>query len=87
MHAQIILHGRRLGQFMFDADYLPSGSGLVFLFSYIFIFFSLSSSYSAAFAFESDFSDHSPYIHTAQDTVDTLSFAHIKEFVKFGLGE
>jgi len=41
--------------------------------------------YPAVFTFESDFNDHSPYIHTSDDTVEHISFEHIAEFVKLVL--
>jgi leucyl aminopeptidase len=42
--------------------------------------------YPAAFPFEADFSDISPFIHTAQDTIETVDFNHVYEYVKLGLG-
>ncbi|KAJ3208630.1 Leucine aminopeptidase 1, partial [Clydaea vesicula] len=41
--------------------------------------------YPAAFTTESEMKDSSPYIHTTGDTVDTLNFNHMKEFVKLVL--
>ena len=40
----------------------------------------------AAFAFEGPFEDHSPYIHTTDDTVDHIDFDHVAEFVKSVIG-
>jgi leucyl aminopeptidase len=42
--------------------------------------------YASAFVFESEFEDHSPYIHTSGDTVENISFEHMSEFVKLVLG-
>jgi len=41
--------------------------------------------FPAAFPFESQFSNISPYIHTANDVVSTISFEHALEFVKLGV--
>lgn len=42
--------------------------------------------YASAFVFESSFKDHSPYIHTSDDSIKHISFEHISEFVKLVLG-
>ncbi|KAM0431357.1 hypothetical protein ACHAPT_005333 [Fusarium lateritium] len=42
--------------------------------------------YPSAFAFESTFEDSSPYIHSAQDTISTVDFNHVGEFVKLVIG-
>ncbi|KAM5349357.1 hypothetical protein ACJ41O_005862 [Fusarium nematophilum] len=42
--------------------------------------------YPSAFAFESTFEDSSPYIHTAQDTISTVNFAHVQQFVQMVVG-
>ncbi|KAJ3190218.1 Leucine aminopeptidase 1 [Gaertneriomyces sp. JEL0708] len=42
--------------------------------------------FPATFAFESSFSDSSPYIHTDKDTLATVSYAHMKEFTKLAIG-
>jgi len=42
--------------------------------------------YPASFTFESRFGQHSPYIHTAQDTLSTLTLEHGLEFAKLGVG-
>jgi len=42
--------------------------------------------YPASFSFESRFGQHSPFIHTAQDTLSTLTLEHAIEFAKLGLG-
>ena len=34
------------------------------------------------FTFESSFQDHSPYIHTTEDTIDHISMEHVAEFSK-----
>ena len=41
--------------------------------------------YPASFPFEADFSDISPYIHTAQDTVETVDFDHVSHWVKLAI--
>ncbi|KAF5657142.1 leucyl aminopeptidase [Fusarium heterosporum] len=42
--------------------------------------------YPSAMAFESTFDDSSPLIHSAQDTISTVNFAHVLEFSKIVLG-
>ncbi|KAI8617183.1 hypothetical protein BC830DRAFT_1114805 [Chytriomyces sp. MP71] len=42
--------------------------------------------YASVFAFETEFKDHSPYIHTIEDTVDNVDFEHIGHFVRVALG-
>ncbi|KAF9981943.1 Leucine aminopeptidase 1 [Mortierella antarctica] len=42
--------------------------------------------YRSAFAIEGDFSDISPYIHGEDDTVEHISFDHMKQFAKLSLG-
>ncbi|KAI8650421.1 Peptide hydrolase [Fusarium keratoplasticum] len=42
--------------------------------------------YPSAFVFESTFDDSSPYIHSAQDTISTVNFGHVAEFVKVVIG-
>ncbi|KAF9958070.1 Leucine aminopeptidase 1 [Mortierella alpina] len=42
--------------------------------------------YRSAFAIEGDFSDISPYIHGEDDSVDHISFDHMKQFAKLSLG-
>jgi len=44
-----------------------------------------ASGYPSSFPFESRFGQHSPYIHTAQDTVSTLNFEHGAEFAKLAV--
>lgn len=41
--------------------------------------------YRAAIAFESDMSSYNPYIHTAQDTMDQLSLAHMTDYAKLAI--
>lgn len=41
--------------------------------------------YHSAFPFEAPFGSHSPYIHTAQDTIENMDFAHVYEFAKLGV--
>ncbi|KAL1915333.1 uncharacterized protein VTP21DRAFT_6791 [Calcarisporiella thermophila] len=41
--------------------------------------------YASAFAFESKFEDSDPYIHSTSDTMDRLSFNHMKEFAKLSV--
>ncbi|KAJ3159637.1 hypothetical protein HDU86_001646 [Geranomyces michiganensis] len=41
--------------------------------------------YPSAFTFEAAFDDHSPYIHTADDSVDHINFAHAAEFSKLAM--
>jgi len=41
--------------------------------------------YPSSFPFESRFGQHSPFIHTAQDTLSTLNLEHGIEFAKLGL--
>ncbi|EGF79493.1 hypothetical protein BATDEDRAFT_33390 [Batrachochytrium dendrobatidis JAM81] len=38
------------------------------------------------FTFEAPFADHSPYIHTSDDTVEHIDFGHMAEFVKSVIG-
>lgn len=42
--------------------------------------------YASAFVFESEFKDHSPYIHTSGDDISHISFEHMSEFVKLVIG-
>ncbi|KAE8143573.1 leucine aminopeptidase A [Aspergillus pseudotamarii] len=42
--------------------------------------------YPAAFAFESAFGDDSPYIHSADDTIDTVNFDHVLQHGRLTLG-
>jgi len=42
--------------------------------------------YAASFPFEGPFSDSSPWIHTADDTLDHYSLEHGMEFAKVALG-
>ncbi|KAG0303763.1 Leucine aminopeptidase 1 [Dissophora globulifera] len=42
--------------------------------------------YRSAFAIEGDFSDSSPYIHSANDDVSHINFDHMKQFAKLALG-
>jgi len=42
--------------------------------------------YRSAFPFESQFSQSNPYIHTAQDTLANVDWAHAINFAKLGLG-
>jgi len=42
--------------------------------------------YPSAFVIESDFKDSNPHIHTIGDTVDKLSFDHMKEHTKLTIG-
>lgn len=41
--------------------------------------------YRSAFPFEGEFKDSSPYIHSTQDTVETLNFEHMAAFVKIAI--
>ncbi|KAJ3044423.1 Leucine aminopeptidase 1 [Rhizophlyctis rosea] len=41
--------------------------------------------YPSAFTFEAAFEDHNPYIHTAQDDVSHINFAHVAEYSKLAL--
>ncbi|KAI8927904.1 hypothetical protein BC831DRAFT_450925 [Entophlyctis helioformis] len=40
----------------------------------------------AVFTFEAPFADHSPYIHTTEDTVDSIDFGHMAQFVRGVIG-
>jgi leucyl aminopeptidase len=40
----------------------------------------------AIFTFESSFADHSPYIHTTEDTMEHIDMEHVAEFSKVILG-
>jgi len=42
--------------------------------------------YPAAFTFESIFSNSNPYIHTSNDVMTRLNFAHAREFALLGVG-
>lgn len=42
--------------------------------------------FPSGFVIESSFDDSSPYIHTSGDTIDKLSFDHMKEFAKLAIG-
>ncbi|KAF9426953.1 Leucine aminopeptidase 1 [Entomortierella beljakovae] len=42
--------------------------------------------YRSAFAIEGDFSDSSPYIHSANDDVSHINFEHMKQFARLSLG-
>lgn len=42
--------------------------------------------YASAVPFESEFKDMSPYVHSTEDTVETLSFDHMAAFVRIALG-
>jgi bacterial leucyl aminopeptidase len=42
--------------------------------------------YPSAFAFESAFGDDSPYIHTEEDTMETVNFDHVIEHAKMTVG-
>jgi leucyl aminopeptidase len=42
--------------------------------------------YRASFPFESEFSQRNPYIHTAEDTLANVDWAHALNFAKIGLG-
>ncbi|KAF9096331.1 Leucine aminopeptidase 1 [Mortierella sp. GBA35] len=42
--------------------------------------------YRSAFAIEGDFSDSSPYIHSANDDISHINFDHMKQFAKLALG-
>ncbi|KAF2439975.1 leucine aminopeptidase 1 [Karstenula rhodostoma CBS 690.94] len=42
--------------------------------------------YPSAFVFESDFTDDSPYIHTSQDTLETVNFDHMLQHAKLTVG-
>ncbi|TPX31766.1 hypothetical protein SmJEL517_g04976 [Synchytrium microbalum] len=41
--------------------------------------------YRSSFTFEGAFDDHSPYIHTTGDSVETLSFTHMAQFVRVAI--
>ncbi|KAJ3279362.1 Leucine aminopeptidase 1 [Borealophlyctis nickersoniae] len=41
--------------------------------------------YASAFTFESDFDDHNPYIHTAQDDITHINFAHVAEYARLAI--
>ncbi|KAF9902581.1 Leucine aminopeptidase 1, partial [Lobosporangium transversale] len=42
--------------------------------------------YRSAFAIEGEFSDNSPYIHTANDDLSHINFDHMLQFAKLTLG-
>ncbi|KAI9327293.1 hypothetical protein BDR26DRAFT_909595 [Obelidium mucronatum] len=42
--------------------------------------------YSSIFTFEGEFKDHSPFIHTVEDTVENIDFGHVVHFVRVVLG-
>ncbi|KAE8353081.1 leucine aminopeptidase A [Aspergillus coremiiformis] len=42
--------------------------------------------YPSSHAFESEDSDSSPYIHTANDTIDTVNFDHVLQHARLALG-
>ncbi|KAB8070112.1 leucine aminopeptidase A [Aspergillus leporis] len=42
--------------------------------------------YPSAFAFESEFGDDSPYIHSADDTIDTVNFDHVLQHARLTVG-
>ncbi|KAJ3239240.1 Leucine aminopeptidase 1 [Chytriomyces hyalinus] len=42
--------------------------------------------YASTFGFETEFKDHSPFIHTSEDTVENLDFHHIAHFTRVALG-
>ncbi|ORX47975.1 Zn-dependent exopeptidase [Hesseltinella vesiculosa] len=42
--------------------------------------------YPSAFTIESEFGESNHYIHTSEDTLDKLSFDHMKEFAKVAVG-
>ncbi|KAK1141908.1 Leucine aminopeptidase 1 [Aspergillus melleus] len=42
--------------------------------------------YPSSFAFESEFGDDSPYIHSAQDTISTVDFDHVLQHARLSLG-
>lgn len=42
--------------------------------------------YPSSFVMESAFDDSNHYIHTWDDTIDKLSFDHMKEFAKVDIG-
>ncbi|KAF2247399.1 Zn-dependent exopeptidase [Trematosphaeria pertusa] len=42
--------------------------------------------YPSSFVFESEFGDHSPFIHTARDTLDTVSYEHMLQHAKLTVG-
>jgi len=41
--------------------------------------------FPSAFAIEGDFSDSNPYIHSANDVIENLSFEHMIEFSKLAV--
>ncbi|KAI9100548.1 hypothetical protein DFS34DRAFT_677671, partial [Phlyctochytrium arcticum] len=41
--------------------------------------------YKAIMPAEGDFKDVTPFIHTAQDTFETLNFDHIRDFIQLGV--
>ncbi|KAH7133835.1 hypothetical protein EDB81DRAFT_695529 [Dactylonectria macrodidyma] len=45
-----------------------------------------SAGFPAAYVCDENMADSSPYIHSAQDTISTLSFPHILQHVKFTVG-
>jgi leucyl aminopeptidase len=42
--------------------------------------------YPSAFVFESDFEDDSPYIHTSEDTLETVNYDHMLQHAKLTVG-
>ncbi|KAA8642787.1 hypothetical protein EYZ11_011590 [Aspergillus tanneri] len=42
--------------------------------------------YPSSFAFESAFGDDSPYIHSADDTIETVDFDHVLQHARLSLG-
>lgn len=42
--------------------------------------------YPSSFAFESEFGDDSPYIHSEKDTIDTVDFGHVLQHARLSLG-
>ncbi|EMR70874.1 putative peptidase family m28 protein [Eutypa lata UCREL1] len=45
-----------------------------------------SAGFPAAYVCDENYDDSSPYIHSAQDTIATVSFPHILEHAKFTIG-
>ncbi|KAF2020440.1 transferrin receptor [Aaosphaeria arxii CBS 175.79] len=46
----------------------------------------LDAGYPSAFVFESAFNDHSPYIHSANDTIESVNFDHALQHAKLVVG-
>lgn len=45
----------------------------------------LKAGYRSAFPFEGLFTEHSPYVHTPKDDIESVDFDHMKEFTKLDI--